>query len=76
MDSDSSGGVSAEELRAWILRRHRGSREESLRIERSRLDLDGDGAVGWDELQRESFGDGGGKSGNSGNSGNSGVGEG
>ncbi|XP_058684310.1 reticulocalbin-3-like isoform X2 [Poecile atricapillus] len=58
MDSDSSGGVSGEELRAWILRRHRGSREESLRIERSRLDLDGDGAVGWDELHRESFGDG------------------
>ncbi|XP_066030943.1 reticulocalbin-3-like isoform X2 [Chamaea fasciata] len=57
MDSDGSGAVSAAELRAWILRRHRGARGQELRAERRRLDRDGDGAVAWDEFRRETFGE-------------------
>ncbi|XP_032942624.1 reticulocalbin-3-like [Catharus ustulatus] len=58
MDSDTSGGVSREELRAWILRRHRGARQEELREERRRLDGDGDGVVTWQEYKEISFGEG------------------
>ncbi|TRZ06546.1 hypothetical protein HGM15179_020565 [Zosterops borbonicus] len=57
MDSDSSGSVSGPELRAWIVRRHRGARDEELRAERGRLDRDGDGAVTWDEFRAHTFGD-------------------
>ncbi|XP_014749008.1 PREDICTED: reticulocalbin-1-like [Sturnus vulgaris] len=57
MDSDGSGGVSRAELRAWILRRHRGARQEELSRERGRLDRDGDGAVTWAEFKDRTFGD-------------------
>ncbi|XP_041568998.2 reticulocalbin-3 [Taeniopygia guttata] len=57
MDADGSGQVSREELRGWILRRHRGARQEALRDHRARLDRDRDGAVTWSEFRRENFGE-------------------
>ncbi|XP_071276225.1 reticulocalbin-3-like [Agelaius tricolor] len=57
MDADSSGLLSRQELRAWILRRHRGSRQEALASESARLDRDSDGAVTWAEFSAESFGE-------------------
>uniref|UniRef100_A0A8U8BY26 Uncharacterized protein n=1 Tax=Geospiza parvula TaxID=87175 RepID=A0A8U8BY26_GEOPR len=57
MDADASGLLSRAELRAWILRRHRGSRQAALRSESARLDRDSDGVVTWHEFSAQSFGD-------------------
>ncbi|XP_068855213.1 reticulocalbin-3-like [Aphelocoma coerulescens] len=57
MDSDSSGAVSGEELRAWILRRHRSTRQEALERERRSYDRDRDNVVTWAEYRGEAFGD-------------------
>ncbi|KAM6033130.1 reticulocalbin-3-like [Chlamydotis macqueenii] len=57
IDGDSDGGVTAAELGAWMQRRRRGAREESVRGGRRRYDRDGDGRVAWAEYRALAYGD-------------------
>lgn len=56
IDTDGDAAVSEAELRAWIERTRRRSREESLKTALRRYDRDGDGAVRWDEYRNEAYG--------------------
>ncbi|XP_071588645.1 LOW QUALITY PROTEIN: reticulocalbin-3-like [Heliangelus exortis] len=56
IDGDGDGAVTASELGAWMERRHRRDREETLERSWSRHDRDRDGVVTWEEYRHETYG--------------------